>query len=179
MNSSNKISIKSLSRVSLPMYVHFINSKSGFCYCVTQCPDPNNLQTYKDLLLKNNIKTLVKLCDGDIYDIAYLEHHGITVINIPIDDGTTPDKQVIKNWINIIKNEFDKNNRTIAVHCMSGLGRAPLFVCVGLILIDKIDPIIAITEVRNVIKGALNTNQINFLQTLKTKDSFINGCTIS
>lgn len=160
------------------MYIHFITANSGFRYCVTQSPDPNNLQNYKDFFLSNGIKTLVKLCECNRYDIEYLEHNGIKVIDIPLQDGTTPSKDIIKKWIDIIKQEIKNKNNSIAVHCMSGLGRAPLFVCVGLVMIDKIDPIDAITIVRKTIRSALNTNQINFLRSLHYSNDTKKGCII-
>ena len=156
------------------MCVHFITAKSGFRYCVTPSPDPNNLQNYKDLLLHNGVKTLVKLCDETRYDTDYLIHHGINVINIPLQDGTVPSKEVVKQWTNIIKQE--KN--CIAVHCVSGLGRAPLFTCIGLIIIEKMDPVDAILFVRKTIRSALNANQINFLETFKYSDNSKGSCII-
>lgn len=151
-------------------YVHFITTKSGFRYCVIQSPDPNNLQNYKDLFLLNGVKTLVKLCEETLYDTEYLLHNGINVINLPLKDGTIPSKKVINEWVNIIKQEMKSNSDCIAVHCMSGLGRAPLFVCIGLILIDHVDPVDSVKEVRKIIRYALNTKQIKFIETLNCYD---------
>lgn len=172
LNQNNKQINHQINKI---IQINCITTTSGFRYYVTQSPDPNNLHNYKDLLVSNDVKTLVKLCDDTIYDTEYLIHNGIKVINIPLQDGTTPSKDVIKNWTNIIKKEMKVKNGSIAVHCVSGLGRAPLFVCVGLILVDKLDPIDAITMVRKTIRSALNTNQINFLETLNHSNG---GCVI-
>lgn len=173
-NITNEISRKT----TLSINLNVIQSKSGLNYYITQSPDPNNLHNYKDLLLKNNINVLIKLCEENKYDADYLEHNGITVINIPLRDGTVPNKNVIKIWTDIVKQEIKKKNKSIAIHCMSGLGRAPLFVCVCLIIIDKMDPIEAITKVRSQIKLALNTNQIRFLESLNYSNESKKGCII-
>lgn len=159
------------------IHMHFITSKSGFRYCITQSPDPNNLQTYKDLLLKNGVKTLVKLCEDNKYDAEYLIHSGINVIDIPLQDGTTPSKDVIIQWLQIIKQEIKSKNNIIAVHCVSGLGRAPLFACIGLILLDNTDPLDAIMLVRKTIKLALNAPQIKFLETIHHTINYTGGST--
>ena len=153
-----------LNTIVVEMPVYFIITKSGFKYCVTQSPNSNNIENYKNFLLKNEIKTLVKLCDETIYDVDYLISHGIDVINIPLEDGKTPSKEQIKKWIKILKNQ--SQSKSIAVHCMSGLGRAPLFVGIGLIIIEKMHYIDAILKIRNVIKFALNNHQIKFLENL-------------
>lgn len=158
---------------------HIIVTKSGFKFIVTQSPDPNNLQNYKDLLSTNSVKTVVKLCEGTRYDHEYLECNGIKTIDIPLADGTVPSKEVLNQWINIIKTEI-KNNKDggMAVHCVSGLGRAPLFVCIALIKIDKMEAVDAITMVRKTIKSALNTNQIKYLETVSFSNETRGGCII-
>lgn len=146
-----------------------IKTKSGFTYIVTQSPDSYNLQIYKDFLLINCVNTVVKLCEGKEYDYDFLFRNGIKLIDVPICDGTIPSENIMIEWINIIKNEM-KTKKGLAVHCVSGLGRAPLFVCIGLIKIDKMDPVDAITFVRKSIPRALNKNQINFLSTLSSNE---------
>ena len=156
-----------------------IVTKSGFKYIVTQSPDPNNLQNYKDFLLNNCVTTVVKLCTENRYEIEFLEHHGINVINIPLSDGSTPSAEVISQWVGIIKKLQKEKKQGVAVHCVSGLGRAPLFVCVTIIKIDKTDPIDTITNVRKTIPRALNTVQIKFLEALPSSNETKGGrCTI-
>lgn len=162
--------------------MHVISDpSSGFKYIVTPSPDSNSIYSYKNLLFDNSITTVLRLCEKYEYDDEYLTTANIQVIHMPLKDGDVPDVDVVKQWLNIINNE--KNG--IAVHCRAGLGRAPLFVCIGLIKISGMDDVEAINFVRNHIKGSLNLRQIDFLcNTLKTihfkqnkkKD---NGCIIA
>ena len=115
--------------------------------------------------------TVVRLCDEKKYDDSVLKKHGITVIDIPIADGSVPDDEMVKNWKKIIMAEMEKKNMAIAVHCMSGLGRAPLFVCIGLISFGKIDPTDAITMVRAKIPRALNSKQVSYVCNIKIHKS--------
>jgi protein-tyrosine phosphatase len=155
-----------------------ISSKS-FKYVVTPSPDPNSIEYYKDLLFKNGITTVIRLCTEKKYDTAYLKKFGITVIDIPMDDGSVPTHEILSKWIQIITTEIKLGRTGIAVHCRSGLGRSPLFVCVGLIITEKIDPVGAVELVRKEIPKALNTKQINYICDGKIRKSHSsNHCTI-
>lgn len=158
-------------------HTSIITGPSGFKYIVTQSPDPNNLKTYKDFLLTNCVNTLIKLCPEDKYDKSFLMHENIEVIDQYLSDGSIPTKEQIDEWIKIMKKLKKDKKNTIACHCMSGLGRAPLFVCVILIKYENMDPVDAVTLVRKSIPRALNKIQLNFLQTLNTTNEK-GGCII-
>lgn len=56
--------------------------------------------------------------------------------DVPFPDGDPPPDAVIAKWLGICKATFGKANptkRTIAVHCVAGLGRAPVLVAIALI----------------------------------------------
>ncbi|KAJ2225735.1 hypothetical protein EV180_003268 [Coemansia sp. RSA 518] len=60
------------------------------------------------------------------------------------------------------KGEEGQEPTTIAVHCVAGLGRAPVLVAVA--LIEKgMDPLDAIEHVRHKRRGAFNNRQITYL----------------
>jgi|SaaInlStandDraft_7_1057024.scaffolds.fasta_scaffold37698_2 protein tyrosine phosphatase type 4A len=164
------------SLASTKITTHEITTETGFIFVVTQSPDSNNIEHYKNLLLNKQITTVVKLCEPNHYDQQTLTCAGIKITNIPIDDGSTPSSEELKSWINIIKSHKHKENG-IAVHCVSGLGRAPLFVCVGLIKVYKVDSIDAIQLVRKHIKNALNHTQLKYLENLDNSNN--SGCIIS
>jgi len=139
-----------------------IISYGGFKYVVSPSPNPSSICDYKDFLLSNGVTTIVKLCKEKLYDDSD------NIIDIPLEDGATPDEQTIKRWVEIIKNE-KKVRSGIAVHCVSGLGRAPLFVCVGLIKVEKMNALDAVALVRSKIPHALNSRQLKFVFNLKYK----------
>lgn len=155
-----------------------ISSKS-FKYVVTPSPDPNSIEYYKDLLFKNGITTVIRLCVEKKYDETYLKKFGITVIDIPMDDGSVPTHEILSKWIQIIATEIQLGKTGIAVHCRSGLGRSPLFACIGLIRFEKIDPVDAIELIRKEIPKALNIKQIKYICEVRIHKSYSRGrCTI-
>jgi len=58
-------------------------------FAVSPLPGHCNITCYKDLLLKNGITTVIKLCEND-YDYKLLEENNITVISFIIPDGNVP-----------------------------------------------------------------------------------------
>jgi protein tyrosine phosphatase type 4A len=158
--------------VIVGMQFRIVCNKS-FKYVVTSCPNPSSIEYYKDLILTNGITTIVRLCEKK-YDDSKLISSGINIIDIPISDGSVPDAETLYKWIKIIGNEIKLKKNGIAVHCMSGLGRAPMFACIGLIKFDKMEPLDAVIFIRTCIPYALNTKQLNYLSNIKLNS----GCYI-
>jgi protein tyrosine phosphatase type 4A len=152
-------------------------SQCNFTYIITPSPNPNNISYYKDLFSKQGVTTIVRLCEK-IYDANEFAKIDINVIDIPLQDGQVPDDEMIKKWINIIKNEIKNKKNIIAVHCMSGLGRAPLFVGICMIVLNKVENMDAIAHLRKYIPYALNTKQLIFLCKFHTNDYYNKFCLI-
>ncbi|KAJ2794058.1 hypothetical protein H4R21_005648, partial [Coemansia helicoidea] len=82
-----------------------------------------------------------------------------------------PPPSVLKQWRELVNTRVavarsesaeSAEPTTIAVHCVAGLGRAPVLVAVA--LIDKgMDPLDAIEHVRSKRRGAFNNRQITYL----------------
>ncbi len=100
---------------------------------------------------------------------------GIAIHDWPFKDGEAPTQVVLKKWLDLVderlkdakKNpDVDENNPdtfpTIAVHCVAGLGRAPVLVAVALIELgmEKMDAALLIRTKR---RGAINNRQLLFL----------------
>lgn len=166
MENNRMISIQTRKSKNENLYANI--RCNNFNYVIMPTPNSDDLEIYKDFILKNNINTLVKLCKEITYNPNEFKKSGINVIDLSMEDGSVPSIAETNEWIKIIKKE-KKISGGIASHCMSGLGRSPLFICVGLIKIEKIDPIDAISMIRTHVIGALNNKQLNFLLTLKNK----------
>jgi protein tyrosine phosphatase type 4A len=131
---------------------------------ITDSPNDKNLDTYLENYKKYNVSKIVRLCEPH-YDSSILEKTGIIVIDLPFEDGTTPNQSIINRWCDVVSNH---KNSVIAVHCFSGLGRAPLLVCISLIEngMDKMEAIETVRKHRN---GAMNSRQISFITNYSSK----------
>lgn len=143
-------------------------------YVVTSTPSSDNIFDYRNLLLENDVKTVVRISGHELYDSACLTKCGIKVVDFNIEDGCIPNKKIYDDWINLVKTssfvdiENKENKKTFGIHCVSGLGRAPLMVGIALIVLDKMDPLDAITLLRSKIPHCLNYKQFDFLLSIKS-----------
>jgi protein tyrosine phosphatase type 4A len=134
---------------------------------ITDSPTDNNLDRYLQEYQKHNVSTIVRLCDS-YYDSSIIKKAGIDVVNLSYEDGGVPSVSIINQWRDIVSKY---KNSTIAVHCLSGLGRAPLLVCLSLIE-NGMDRIEAIEMIRRHRNGALNSKQISFIIDYKKSSSY-------
>jgi protein tyrosine phosphatase type IVA len=87
------------------------------------------------------------------------------LFQIPFEDGTAPPKDVMSKWRAVVKQVCDGNGR-VAIHCVAGLGRAPVLVAIA--LIDKgLDSAAAVDLIRKERRGAINRKQLDFLRSYK------------
>lgn len=76
---------------------------------------------------------VVRVCEPS-YKIDELATQNIEVFDLGYDDGTFPPTKIVEEWFKILKKEFtDKPDCCVAVHCVAGLGRAPVMVALALI----------------------------------------------
>ena len=103
------------------------------------------------------------------------------VVDASFPDGKAPSDDIISQWLEIVQLENRRGHRPVAVHCVAGLGRAPVLVAIALIELSNLDPLKAIQLIRKVRRGAINQKQYQYLKTYvkKSKHDCLNGqCTI-
>ena len=76
--------------------------------------------------------------------------------------------------MNILCSKEERVKRCIAVHCVAGLGRAPMLVAVALMEAGY-DAELAVEHIRKARRGAINTRQLNFLYEYKAMRGKKNG----
>ncbi|MGH0175863.1 UNVERIFIED_CONTAM: hypothetical protein FKN15_071525 [Acipenser sinensis] len=120
-------------------------------FLITHNPTNATLNKFTEELKKYGVTTLVRVCDST-YDTAPVEKEGIQVVgnfssnsmlmmvcgtmveDWPFDDGAPPPSQIVDDWLNLLKNKFrEEPGCCVAVHCVAGLGRAPVLVALALI----------------------------------------------
>ena len=153
------LSYNRLNRMSINITdLTFIEYKTKRFY-ISHSPNKDNIENFIIQLEKNNIKHVVRLCKP-LYDSLQIENQGICLYDLNIPDGSVPNAEIIQEWNNIIKNI--QSNESILVHCVAGLGRAPMMVAVTLIN-EQMKPYEAIEYIRKCRPGSINKKQLEFL----------------
>ncbi|XP_052031387.1 protein tyrosine phosphatase type IVA 2-like isoform X3 [Apodemus sylvaticus] len=89
--------------------------------------------------------------------------------DLPYNDGAPPPDEIVDNWLGLLKNKFrEEPGSCVAVHCMAGLGRAPVLVALALIECGMKNED-AVHFIRQKRRGAFNTKQLLFLEHYRPK----------
>ena len=118
---------------------------------------------------RRNVKEVVRVCEPT-YQTDALKKEGIGVTDLQFDDGTPPPPQVVDAWFALLKDRFKQDPEArIAVHCVAGLGRAPVMVALALIELGlKYED--AVELIRQKRRGAINAKQLAYLSSYKPRN---------
>jgi len=133
-------------------------------FLITDCPDDDIMNNYIEAYRKYGVTAVVRVCEKS-YDPKPIEAAGIKVYDLEFLDGSAPSPTLREKWIKIIKENLHENpkNSCIAIHCVHGLGRAPVMVALALreAGMSKQE---AIDLIRARRRGSFNVRQLEFLQ---------------
>lgn len=137
-------------------------------FLITHNPTNATLNKFTEELKKFEVNTLVRVCDAT-YDKAPVEKEGIPVLDWPFNDGAPPPTQIVDDWLKLLNTKFrEKPGCCIAVHCVAGLGRAPVLVALALIESGmKYED--AVQFIRQKRRGAFNSKQLLYLEKYRPK----------
>jgi protein tyrosine phosphatase type 4A len=137
--------------------------KNRLNFVITSTPTDSNIGIYVSYIKNNNITNMVRACES-AYDESSIQKI-CEIKPIVFNDGKFPSNEQVFEWIDYIYNVFYKcdNQNKILIHCVAGLGRAPLLVGIALIVCESMDPFQAIDLLRTTVKQCLNNKQINYL----------------
>merc|ERR1719410_348505 len=132
-------------------------------------PRQSNLHLYIRECRKHGVTDLVRVCEPTYKGDTDLTNAGIQLHEMAYDDGTSPSQEILENWLDLVYDRFYKKNTstTIAVHCIAGLGRAPVLVAIALIEFSNMDTVDAVSLIRRNRRGAINGKQLHYLETYK------------
>lgn len=144
-------------------------------------PKDSNLHLYIKECEKHNVVSIVRISEPS-YSKAEVEAAGISLHEMYYPDGSSPPLDVITRWVQVLTDTFDGANVTeqkpcIALHCVAGLGRAPVLAAIALIEYGM-DAISAVTFIRERRRGAINALQLNYLESYKRMKKSSGGCCI-
>ncbi|XP_042639306.1 protein tyrosine phosphatase type IVA 1-like [Orycteropus afer afer] len=147
-----------------PVEVAFKNMR----FLIAHNPTNASLQKFIQELKWNGVTTVVRVCEAT-YNTTSLEKEGIQVLDWPFDDGTPPPSEIVDKWLNLVKMQFCENpGCCIAVHCVAGLGRAPVLVALALMEAGmKYEE--AVEFIRQKRRGAFNSKQLSYLENYRPK----------
>jgi len=145
----------------------------GLKFVILDAPNDSNVHVYLEALKRENVGHVVRVCDPS-YDTSSLLDNNIAVHDWPFNDGDPPPDSIISSWLTLVKACFGdkksdaKNKKCIGIHCVAGLGRAPVLVAIA--LIEKgMDPLDAVQTIRSRRRGAINAKQLHFLENYKRR----------
>ena len=119
-----------------------------------------------------NVTDVVRVCKPT-YDKELLTSNGVKVHDWAFKDGGIPPQETLSSFLSLCAERFgpllnikslptDPTGPVIAVHCVAGLGRAPVLVAIALIEAG-LTPLDAVDYVRKRRRGAFNSVQLQYL----------------
>jgi len=140
----------------------------NYRFLIFDAPNDDNLPVYIPELKKFNVRNLVRACDPT-YSVELLRNADIAVHDLPFPDGGFPPHDIVDKWLSLLKSAFkDLEQETIGVHCVAGLGRAPVLVAIALIE-SGMNPLQAVEYIRERRRGSINMKQLQWLKNYKPK----------
>mmetsp|Transcript_4120 Transcript_4120/g.7923 ORF Transcript_4120/g.7923 Transcript_4120/m.7923 type:complete len:255 (+) Transcript_4120:622-1386(+) len=150
-------------------------AQAGMRFLITDCPSDEEIPAYLMVLKKHHVKHVVRVCEP-LYDYGTLVDAGLEFHDWPSPDGVAPPPHILSAWVKLVSSTFHEHKvadessndatfdppETIAIHCRHGLGRAPVLVAVAMIEAGM-EPEEAVGLIRANRRGAINTNQLQFL----------------
>eukprot|EP01139_Manchomonas_bermudensis_P016123 Amastigsp_a511856_174.p1 type:complete len:175 gc:universal Amastigsp_a511856_174:544-20(-) len=162
---------------SLPNPSSFIEYDS-FKFLITDAPSDMNLPIYLEEFKRYNVTDVVRVCEAT-YDPSLLATNGIRFHDLAFTDGEAPPNDRVSAWLALVKERFVTNpGGVISVHCVAGLGRAPVMVAIALIE-HGLDWAAAVELIRTKRRGAINRIQLAYLESYKPRSSGGCKCAIS
>jgi protein tyrosine phosphatase type 4A len=148
-------------------------------FLIMDAPRQANLHLYIKEMRKHSVTHVVRVCEPT-YHGGELVNAGIELCEMAYEDGHSPPKEVIDQWLSLVdsvfyqnttittpSNESNSSSSCIAVHCVAGLGRAPVLVALALIEFANMDPVEAVSLIRKQRRGAINEKQLIYLEGYK------------
>jgi protein tyrosine phosphatase type IVA len=141
----------------------------GWKFLICDAPTDANIENYIRELKRHGVTHLVRACEKTYEEQALIDD-GIVFREMFFDDGSYPPDDVAADWVAFCKEAFGKKGKSeesvIAVHCVAGLGRAPVLVAIALLEL-KMSPTAAADLIRKSRRGAINQKQLKYLMSYK------------
>lgn len=149
----------------------------GLKFLIMDAPSRSNIHLYLKEMGRVNVKDIVRICEPT-YPREIVESAGIKVHDWVFPDGESPPSNIIDAWLSLVDaQKAAQDNSAIAVHCVAGLGRAPVLVAIALIE-NGMRALDAVMFIRQRRRGAINNKQLKFLENYKPRHLQKDKCII-
>ena len=142
-------------------------------FMIMDSPTDENVHLYLQALEPHDVGAWVRCCEAASYSDQKVTDRGIAVRHWSFPDGEAPPKELIEQWLDLCF----ADERAVAVHCVAGLGRAPLLVSLALIEAG-LDAMDAVELIRKKRRGAINRVQLKYVQDYTPVRRKSNGCAV-
>ncbi len=142
------------SHISMVNRPTFLDSPYGR-FVIMDAPNDSNVASYIEVLKRKQVVVLARVCDPT-YSAGPMLANGIKMLEIPFPDGDPPPQHVVDKWLRLVDQVFKHGGQpqkggpghtsvvidldlagvakpAIAIHCVAGLGRAPVMVAIALV----------------------------------------------
>ena len=149
-------------------------------FLIMDAPRQSNLHLYIKECRRNHVTDVVRVCEPT-YLGGELTSAGIQLHEMAYEDGHSPPEDILQRWLALVEDRFISGDgsvnkkggggeqTTIAVHCVAGLGRAPVLVAIALMEFEKMDAVEAVMMIRRQRRGAINEKQLQYLEGYKCR----------
>lgn len=149
----------------------------GLRFLIMDAPSQSNIHLYLKEMERVNVKAIVRICEPT-YPREIVESAGIKVHDWVFPDGESPPSHIIEAWLTLVDAQKSaQDNSSIAVHCVAGLGRAPVLVAIALIE-NGMRALDAVMFIRQRRRGAINNKQLKFLENYRPRHLKQDKCII-
>eukprot|EP00501_MAST-03F_sp_TOSAG23-6_P002637 GSMAST32.ASY1.ANO1.2779.1 assembled CDS len=151
---------------------------NNFRFLIMDAPNDHNVHLYLKEMRQVGCTQCVRVCEST-YEVTSMVAAGITVHDLPFTDGRSPPDEVLQKWLDIVENNMDSASKntskknaseekegTIAIHCIAGLGRAPMMVAIAFIE-NGLEWTKAVEVIRARRRHAINAKQLEYLKNYK------------
>jgi len=150
-------------------------------FLIMDAPSTSNLEIYIQEMKKYNVTNLVRVCEPT-YPKETVEANNIKVHDWPFSDGDPPPSTIVKQWKELVNSVFKNEDSAtkkpcIAIHCVAGLGRAPVLVAIALIE-EGMNALDSVSYIRDRRRGAINNKQLRYIESYKCKSKKKTSCNI-
>lgn len=137
-------------------------------FLIMDRPSDANVDKFVTECRNHGVSDVVRVCESS-YSTELLKQADIQVHDLPYPDGDPPPADIVHSWLTLLRERWAvRPDACIAIHCVAGLGRAPVMVAIALMeLGTTYDEAVQLIRAKR--RGAINKKQLDYLSLYRAK----------